>query len=73
MIENLDKSLSIFESSADVDGKKKPKEDFVYESSEKVFGFYSSGNLNILIIACNKKEEQTALSSEKKVVISDEP
>ena len=73
MIENMDKSLSIFESSNDADGKKKTKEDFVYESSQKVFGYYCSGNLNILIIACNNKLEQTALSSEKKIEIPNDP
>ena len=69
----MDNSLGIFESSNKTDSKKKTQEDFVYESAQKVFGCYSSGNFNILIIACNTKEEQTALSSEKKIQIPDEP
>jgi hypothetical protein len=62
VFECLEDNLNIFVKSSALDKKKKikkkhHKEDFVYEHSRKLLGFYSFGNVQVVMIPCRSKTE----------------
>lgn len=61
---------SIFEKPADSHGSHASgdkKEDFTYESSQKVFGHFSYRNIHIVVVVCRSKTEQSQLCDSRVV------
>lgn len=58
VFKDLDDSLSIFGSDTAED-KRRPKEDFVYEKAQKLIGYYSVGNIQVMMLVCKSLQEQT--------------
>lgn len=73
VLNSLEDHHSIFYDFIDGHGNahtKKTKEDFVYDKSQNLFGFYNYGLINIIFVVCRSKSEQSQLSS--KIEVEDE-
>ena len=55
--ESLEDEASIIDNVNQTEDKKKIKEDFVYESQRKVFGYYTFGHMHVVFILCRNRSE----------------
>ena len=59
VLDCFEDNLSIFVGSSSEDKK---KGDFVYEHSQNLLGFYGFGNVQVMMIPCRSKTEQSQLT-----------